>query len=370
LILGYFLQLMLKTKPKKILIITNKILKYRDDFYRILGKEIDLTVIHHGSFNSKKNYRIEKTEIKNHFGFYYYKGLIEFIQKENFDVIISIFDLRFLNIYSLITSCYRSRLLFWGIGISTENGLKEKKVLDYFRLIIASKAKGLILYSQSVKDYYISKKFSKNIFVAVNSTKISKNANAVIDNTNSFNFIFVGSLAPRKGVDFFLKAFSEVIKQNICKKILKILIVGEGPEKEELKGLVEVLNLQESVCFYGKISDPNRLTELYKKSLLSFSINQAGLSVLQSLGNGVPVIASEDAITGGELYNIIEGETGFLVPSGTEEEKINYLTNLIIKVIDNEEQIKSMRVVCRQHYLKKASLKQMKNTFITAINTI
>ena len=65
----------------------------------------------------------------------------------------------------------------------------------------------------------------------------------------------------------------------------------------------------------------------YKESIFSISYGQAGLSVLQALGFGVPFITKKNAISGGEKYNIKNGYNGFLI-----EDSLVVLSNIILKL--------------------------------------
>ena len=64
------------------------------------------------------------------------------------------------------------------------------------------------------------------------------------------------------------------------------------------------------------------------------SYSQAGLSVLQSLGNATPYITTSKAISGGEINNIIEGETGFKNISNEKEFADKMMFHIIIKMFN------------------------------------
>lgn len=356
-------------QKKKVLIITNKVLNYRNDFFELMGLEADLTVVHAGNFCNNINYSLVKLDKSNFKTFYHYSGLNKLIKKEGFDVIISIYDLYFINNYWLALTNVKKKLLFWGIGISSSNGLKEKKLTDLFRFKLAKQSQGIILYSQKVKNIYLSNGFLKNIFVATNSTLVSKNASDEYVPSKISNFLSIGALNKRKGIDIFLKAFAKVKHEKKINNI-RTLIVGNGPEKENLEALVQQLNIEENVEFFGGISNADQLTELYQKSIFSFSINQAGLSVLQSLGNGVPFVTSQNAITGGELFNIKDKETGFLIPEEEEEKQIEFLFQIINEAVSNSQAFIEMRKSCQNYYLQEASLEHMVKTFLKAINSL
>jgi glycosyltransferase involved in cell wall biosynthesis len=93
--------------------------------------------------------------------------------------------------------------------------------------------------------------------------------------------------------------------------------------------LVVSLKIQNRVIFKGKITSNKDLIEFYRNAFVSVSFGQAGLSVLQSLGYGVPFITKKNAISGGEITNIIDKYNGFLCEDSVESLKEKIL--LIIK---------------------------------------
>lgn len=93
----------------------------------------------------------------------------------------------------------------------------------------------------------------------------------------------------------------------------KLLLVGEGPEKEEMERLVRELGLQDQVIFTGKRDD---LPELLAISDLMFHLSEKeafGLVILEGFACGVPAIATA---VGGMPEVIEDGVDGYLVPLG------------------------------------------------------
>jgi glycosyltransferase involved in cell wall biosynthesis len=348
----------------RLLIITNKILHYRNDFFELLGSMLDLTVIHYGERVEAENYVIKKLDKKGFAKFYYLKGLKKNLESSRYDSIICIFDLRFLDLYSILFSSYSNKTLLWGIGISSSNGLRQKPLIDKIRISIVERFSGLILYSQYVANIYKSLGYKGDIYVANNSVPVHpvKNKN---NRSNSLNFLFVGSIDKRKGIDLFLRAYSIFITKELDIDS-EVNIIGYGAEVDTLKKLTEELNIENRVFFHGKINNPEVLSNFYSNSVMSFSINQAGLSVLQSIGHGVPFLSSEKAITGGELFNIESLKTGFLIQDSSYDIKIQNIIKVLYFVKANPLKLYSMRNNCLKYYEENASLEKMCKVFVEA----
>lgn len=350
----------------KIAILTNKILPYRNDFYEKLGQKWDLTVFHFGKFNSPNNYEISKRERFDFFRFYTYDAF-KINTLNSFNCIICMYDLSFFMLFRIMSSSLRNKTILWGIGISTSKGLNKKFFFDKIRVMLASRFAGLILYSQEIADYYKIMGFSKKLYAANNSVLLGTKTSVELMCAGEFNFIFVGSLDRRKRIDLFFRAYSKFLQSNNLIQS-KIFIIGSGMVRNYLEDLAIELKLLKRVIFIGEVTDHDVLTEYYTKSILSFSINQAGLSVLQSLGNGVPFLSSVDAITGGELFNIKDGVTGFLLKESDDDKKIIEIYELLLKIKNNPSAFVSMRKNCKDHYIENASLKNMIKVFERAIN--
>lgn len=105
---------------------------------------------------------------------------------------------------------------------------------------------------------------------------------------------------------------------NIQKEIpAKLMMVGEGPEREPAEQLCEELGIAEKVVFFGNSNEIDRILCFSDLFLLPSKTESFGLSALEAMASGVPVISSN---TGGIPEVNKEGFSGFLSDVGDVED--------------------------------------------------
>ncbi len=108
------------------------------------------------------------------------------------------------------------------------------------------------------------------------------------------------------------------IFNKIQKKIpSKLVMVGEGPEKENAEFLCEQLGISENVIFLGNSNEIDRILCFSDLFLLPSETESFGLAALEAMINRVPVISSN---TGGIPEVNQHGVTGFLSDVGDVDE--------------------------------------------------
>ena len=109
-----------------------------------------------------------------------------------------------------------------------------------------------------------------------------------------------------------VKRIPDVIKTfyNIQKTIpAKLMMVGEGPEREPAERLCRELGITDKVVFFGNSNEIDRILCFSDLFLLPSETESFGLSALEAMASGVPVISSN---TGGIPEVNINGFSGYL----------------------------------------------------------
>ena len=124
--------------------------------------------------------------------------------------------------------------------------------------------------------------------------------------------LYVGRLMESKGVGVLIRALPEVVKAHPA---ARMRIVGDGPERDKYRQLVERLGLQGRVEFTGALKK-RELPDLYRQaSVVVFPSVQDegfGLVPVEALGCGCAVVASDLSAV---REVITDGKTGLLVPA-------------------------------------------------------
>ena len=109
-----------------------------------------------------------------------------------------------------------------------------------------------------------------------------------------------------------VKQIPDVIKifYNIQKELpAKLLLIGEGPEKEGAERLVEELGILDHVIFLGNSNEIDRILCFSDLFLLPSKTERFGLAALEAMASGVPVISTN---TGGLSEVNEDGFSGYL----------------------------------------------------------
>jgi N-acetyl-alpha-D-glucosaminyl L-malate synthase BshA len=119
--------------------------------------------------------------------------------------------------------------------------------------------------------------------------------------------IHISNLRPVKQVDAVVRVFAR-IRERVA---ARLLIVGEGPELGRAEQLIDQLGLTAHVELVGEAQDVVGLLSVSDLFLLPSLQESFGLSALEAMACGVPVVASN---AGGLPEVIADGVTGFLHP--------------------------------------------------------
>ncbi len=146
-----------------------------------------------------------------------------------------------------------------------------------------------------------TKKFHKGDKVSVKS--------AFGFSSNDFIIGTVGRLSPIKNQLILLKAFSKLDHKQ---KSFRLVLVGDGPEKNRLKELKGKLPWGERIFFLGLRNDINQILQMFDVFVLPSKSEGICNTILEAMASGLPVIATH---VGGNPELVVDNLTGFLIPS-------------------------------------------------------
>lgn len=302
----------------KVLLIQNYIAHYNLPIYKLLSLQqgLDLTILHFGEKVDTGNIGQILFPVKKFLKLYFFfKSISKICNK--YDVVISLADMHYPQL--MLLSIFREKkfkLIYWTIGVSASYTKRYDEIQkwDFIRHFFYKKSDALLFYSDYPIKKYISSGFSREkLFVANNTLEVNENEYRIREKRS---ILFIGTLYAEKGIYDLLETYNQIIKDDIS--FYPLNIIGGGTEYEKISEWIESEHLASKIHLIGPVYDETILSEFFYDAIACISPNQAGLSVLKSMGYGVPFITSKDAITGGELFNIVNNENGVLYSSNEE----------------------------------------------------
>ena len=239
----------------------------------------------------------------------------------------------------------------------------SKKLLEYFtKFYCDTTATELIVPTTKTYKLFTEKyKFEKNIHIIPTGIEVERFFKENIKeadvsdlrkrlklNKKDFIILFVGRLAEEKNVEFLIYAQQELVKKS---KNIKLIIVGDGPDKEKyetrvlidgpslLSNLTGFENLKLLANIQNKISDEEIMFYVKKLNLEKFinvKYSKYSLGTKQKLGIVQALMENPDMIVLDEPFNGIEKETIPIIKELLKEEKQKNKIILLASHIEND----------------------------------
>ncbi len=212
-------------------------------------------------------------------------------------------------------------------------GLVNRERAERIAEKVFKEAFAVVAVSDAVAEY-VSRRVEekRRVYVVangVNPARFLRNQKPSLPSApGTFTVGFVGTLKPWHGLEYLIEAFAWVYGRN---EKTRLLIVGDGPERERIEDDLRAKSLLDAVHFTGLVQ-PSEIPGLLASMDVAVAPYPASsdfyfspLKVYEYMAAGLPVAASRI----GQLENVIEDKiNGLLVPAGDADALADALEEL------------------------------------------
>lgn len=247
------------------------------------------------------------------------KKLVDYINKNDFDVVIGAGGYQSI-LLALLKEKINCKIYGW--QHSSCQSYFESPTSIYFNQIklykeCMSKFEKYIVLTDADKNW-LKENFDANSITIYNPKSFESNK---VSNLKSKTFISVGRFAKVKGYDRLIKSFKLFNEKN---NEWNLLIVGEGPLKDELQNQITECGLQNKIFL---IPSTNNIVEYYLNSsiyLLSSYYEGLPMVLIEACECGIPIISYD-------LPCCVEqfGDCSIFVENGNVEEYADKMLSLV-----------------------------------------
>ena len=342
-------------RPLRIALCQTVLPQYRVPVLNLLGAQpgVELTVFadeRMGSLESgtgRLNFRLEPAPVKHlrllGQDFRIQAAQFKAVDPTRFDLAILPWETRYLSLpAALLLGRLRGLpVALWGHGYSK----RPSRLRDTVRNFFGRRASAVLLYTHSVARRLVGQAgfAPERVFVAQNALDqqaiqaAQEHWLARPGELKAFaekhgldpqrTLIYVSRLEAENRIELLLQAMVRICASEPG---ARLVMVGDGPQRQRLEDLATSLGLGGRVLFAGKIYDELALAPwMLSASLLCYPAN-VGLSMLHAFGYGLPVVTGDDLPGHGpEIEALVPAANGLLYHRGDVDHMAEQCLNIL-----------------------------------------
>lgn len=237
---------------------------------------------------------------------------------------------------------------------ATELIVPTKKTYDFFKQKYKIERNIHIIPTGIDVERFYKEKFSKEVI-----NKLSKELG--IDRKD-FVILFVGRLGKEKSIEVLIDTQQQMIKKY---PYCKLMIIGDGPDREHYNDMVKKMHLEKNVIMVGKVAWED-IPKYYQVANLFATASRSetqGLTVIEAMASSLPVVAAND-----ESFReiVVDDLNGYLFDNKKDYRKI------VEKLLCNDEKMIYLSKEARlssQNYSSKYFADRVLKVYESAIKT-
>jgi glycosyltransferase involved in cell wall biosynthesis len=178
------------------------------------------------------------------------------------------------------------------------------------------------------------------------------------------SIVYVGRLVADKKLPLLLKGFALALER--LPEATRLIIVGEGPMEQELRDEAAHLAVEDRVVFRGYVSNAAEISDIYARALCCVSPGYVGLTAVQAIARGVPMIVGRTEYHSPEIEVCVDGETARFFTSDSPED----LARTLLEVHTESEIWERKRELLCHHIKMTYTYQSMARAFKKMVQTM
>ena len=239
--------------------------------------------------------------------FFYLKRIIGsiFLKSEKPDVVISashfLYDV--LPAY-ILSKRFNSKLIIYNHSVLQQT---RKASLDFYNILsllneklgifISRSADSIFTVNDDTKRFLLEKKFKKEMIFETDNGIDGVDTNTELDLNKEFDCCYCGRISRRKGAYDIIKIWNKIV-QIIPGS--KLVIIGDGPDFENIKRMIEKYNLKNNILLTGFLFGNEKIQKMSSSKIFLFPSYEEGwgIAISEALSLNLAVVCYDlDAYT-------------------------------------------------------------------------